>query len=905
MTNGPDETSEAVGRYRRLLAVLPECYRREAAEELCQVFADEYADARRRGKADVGALWLRALADTLLSVPGAWWACLRENGREGMAGWMRDMRGGFEGLMRRPGFSLAVTLTLGIGIGATTTILSVVDGVMLRPLPYDAASRLVAVGATHESRATGEGDGPVELERLSVQGYAAVDERTRSFDGLAALEPTSVFLADAGDGPDEVRSARVSSELFEVLGVSPALGRTFLPEEHRADAEGAVLITYGAWQRRYGGDPDVVGRPAPRFYQPTVIVGVLPRDFRPPEAFFAAEESPEFWLPLQPEHNRYRNPRPTVWVIGKLRGGTSLDAARDEAAGVANELSASFPEATALPDGSAASIGINTLHDQTVGSTGGALAVFLGSAVLLLLLASLNAATLFLARLLDRGPELRVRSALGAGGSQIARLLVSEACAVAILAGALGVGFAYGGVALFLRYAPSSLPNLASVTVDARVLAVSAFLSLGAGLLSGLLPAFRLVRASRGGSLGSAHRSTSEAMARLGPVLVGGQVAVAVTLLAGASLLFSSFTRLRSADPGFETDGVITLGVGLEGAMRSSAPGTITDVSQAWDLALEGIGAVAGVEAVSGATSLPFQAPSWAPRLLLDGDAPGTWREGIAGYAVTPEYFSTLGIPRLSGRWFDRSDRGDTEGVAIVNRTFVRTQLGGREPLDLVMRRSDAFGETPVRIVGVVDDVVQARIEDGPRPAIYVPYTQFTGALQAILRTSLPLDVIAPDLRRAVARFNPIEPVRDVMAMDDRMGAARATPRFQSALISAFALVAVLLAAAGLYSSLSHWVGRRQRELGLRMALGADRGDVQRMVLGQGLGVALVGLLLGVAGALASGRALSGLLYGVSPYDPMLLFVAGIMLLFVAVLASYAPARRATSVDPVTVLNSQ
>jgi putative ABC transport system permease protein len=240
-----------------------------------------------------------------------------------------------------------------------------------------------------------------------------------------------------------------------------------------------------------------------------------------------------------------------------------------------------------------------------------------------------------------------------------------------------------------------------------------------------------------------------------------------------------------------------------------------------------------------------------------------------------------------------------------VNQTFVRTQLGGRDPIDLVVRRSDLLGETPVRIVGVVEDVVQARIEDGPRPAIYVPYTQFNGALQAIVRTSLPPEAIASDLRRAVAGFNPIEPVRDMLAMEDRMGAARATPRFQSVLISAFALVAVLLAAAGLYSSLSHWVGRRRRELGLRMALGADRGEVRRMVLGQGLGVALAGLIVGVAGALASGRALSGLLYGVSPYDPLLLLVAGVVLLLVAALASFAPAHRATAVDPVTVLNSQ
>jgi putative ABC transport system permease protein len=869
------------------------------------VFEDEYEDARRRGGKGVAELWLRIALDTAVSLPGAWWACLLESGRGEMTGWIRDGSGAFKSLARRPGFALAVTLTLGLGIGATTTILSVVDGVMLRPLPYDEASRLVAVGLMNQMREQADDDGLVELERLSMLSYRSLRERARSFEGLAALVPTSVFLRDEGDGPDEVRSARVASELFELLGVSPALGRTFLPEEHRAGSEGAVLITYGAWQRRYGGDPDIVGRLAPRFYQPTTIVGVLPRDFRPPEAFFPADEPAEFWLPLQPDHDRYRNPLPAVWVIGKLQRDVAIDRAQVEATDIAAVLAAEFPDANVLPDGSHASIGINALHAQTVGSTGGALAVFLGSAVLLLVLASMNAATLLLARLLERSGELGVRTALGAGRAQIVRLLVSEACVLAMLAGALGVGLSYGGVAVFLRYAPSTIPSLASVGVDGRVLVLSAVLSLGAGLAAGLIPALRLLRKPPWDRLKSGGRITHDALSRLGTPLVGGQVAVAFVLLSGSSMLFTSFTKIRSADPGFEPIGVVTFEVGLEGAIRSSAPGTIGDVSQAWDLALAEIGAVAGVEAVAGATSLPFQAPSWAPRLLLEGDAVGAWREGIAGYAVTPDYFTTLGITSLSGRVFGRSDRGETEAVAIVNESFVRTQLGGRDPLDLVVRRSDALGETPLRIVGVVEDVVQARVEDGPRPAIYVPHTQYKGALQAIVRTPLPAAAIAPDLRRAVARFNPIEPVRDMLAMSDRMGTARANPRFQSALIASFAIVAVLLAAAGLYSSLSHWVGRRRRELGIRMALGADRGRLRGMVLAQGLAIALGGLLVGMVGAVAFGSALAGFLYGVSPTDPVLLLVTSIALLFVTTMASFAPARRATAVDPVTVLNSQ
>lgn len=904
MTRRRDPVGRAARRYRAFLRLFPRHYVDDAADELCQLFEDEYRDAKRAGGPAVSGLWLRVALDTAVSLPGVWWTCLVEDGRGEMTGLMGDVRGACRGLARRPGFAVAVTLTLGLGIGATTTILSVVDGVMIRPLPYEEAATLVAVGATDPTRETGDTDGLLELERLSVPGYQALRERSRSLSGLAALEPMSVFLADDGDGPEEISSARASSELFEILDVSPELGRTFLPEEHRVGAEGAVMISYGAWQRRYGGDPDVVGRVEPRFYQPTTIVGVLPRDFRPPEAFFAEGALPDFWLPLQAAHDRYRNNWPALWAIGRLTASASVDRAREDATAVASALAAELPDVNVLPDGSHTGFGINPLRDQTVGATGGTLGIFLGAAALLLLLACMNTATLFLARLLDRSGELGVRVALGGGGVRIVRLLVVEACVVAAIAGAVGAMLAYGGVALFLRFAPPSMPSLSSVVVDGRILAATAVLSLGAGLAAGLVPALRLLRRSPWERLGSAGRTT-EPLAGLRSLLVGGQMAVAVVLLSGASLLFASFSEIRSADPGFEPDGLVTLGVGIEGALRSSPPGAINTVSDAWDLALERIAAVPGVDAVAGATSVPFKAPSWTPRLLLEGDAPGTWRDGIAGYAVTPDYFATLGIPLLSGRGFDGSDGPTTEPVAIVNESFVRTQLDGREPLGTVVRRSDTLLETELRIVGVSADAVQARVEDGPRPAVYIPYTQFKGALQAIVRTPLPAGAIATDLRRAVAEFNPIEPVRDMMTMRERMGATRANPRFQAVLVASFAIVAVLLAAAGLYGSLAHWVGRRRRELGLRMAIGADRGAVRRMVLGEGMLVACAGLALGVVGALLSGRVLAGLLYGVRPSDPVLLASAVATLLLVAAAASFVPARRATSVDPVTVLKSE
>ena len=381
-------------------------------------------------------------------------------------------------------------------------------------------------------------------------------------------------------------------------------------------------------------------------------------------------------------------------------------------------------------------------------------------------------------------------------------------------------------------------------------------------------------------------------------------MAVAVVLLSGAGLLFGSFVRLRTVDPGFESDGLITMGVGIEGFARSN-PSLFTSVWGSWDLALAEIAAVPGVESVAATTNVPFQSPSWAPRLLLPGDSPETWREGIAGYAITPDYLETMGTELLQGRGFERLDGPDAERVALVNESFVRNQMGGEDPLDVMVRRSDGDEEIPIRIVGVVEDVVQTRAEEGPRAAIYVPYTQHSATFQAVVRTQLPPEVILPELRRAVGRFNPVEPPRDLLTMRDRMAATHTTPRFQAMLIGAFALVAMLLAALGLYGSLAHSVGRRQRELGVRMALGADRSGVLRMILGQGMRVSVAGLVVGMIAALVFTRVLSGLLYGVEPHDPLTLLGVSVVLVLVSAAACLAPARRATAVDPVTVLKAE
>ncbi len=439
--------------------------------------------------------------------------------------------------------------------------------------------------------------------------------------------------------------------------------------------------------------------------------------------------------------------------------------------------------------------------------------------------------------------------------------------------------------------------------------------SLGSGIAAGLLPALRLTRRGHGERLQGAGNSFGEPTSGLRNVLVGGQMAVAVVLLSGAGLLFGSFVRIRAVDPGFEPDGLIAMTENIELLARvrevtapedGPRPSPITGTWQGWDIVLAELSTVPSVDAVAGTTNLPFQSPSWAPRLLLPGDAPETWREGIAGYAITPGYLETMGTELIQGRGFERLDGPDAERVALVNQSFIRTHLRGEAPIGMMVRRSVGDEEISIRIVGVVEDVVQTRAEEGPRAAFYVPYTQYRGAIvQAVVRTTLPMDVIIPELRRAAARFNPLIPLQNLLPLRDRMAATRTTPRFQAMLIGAFALVAMLLAAAGLYGSLTHSVGRRQRELGIRMALGADSAGVLRMVLSQGMRLSMAGLALGMIATLFFTRVLAGFLYGVEPNDPATLLMVGGVLLLVSVGACLAPARRATAVDPVAVLKAE
>lgn len=831
---------------------------------------------------------------------------------------MAELITGARSLLRRPGLAFGTVLTIALGIAATTTIYSVVDGVVLRPLPYDDPSTLVAIGAMAPGASADLDTGLQDLSWVSFPGLNALRARARSLETVAAMGSYRFRESDENGVQVFIPAASVTGEVFPILGVAPALGRMFTPDElvfTGGMPAPVVILSHGYWQRRYGGDPAILGRTLEAVgtldgARPT-IVGVLPDGFDPPESFFPSGQLPEIYTPLALPWTAdpTAQPRTSVYLngLGRLAPGATVKEARTEAAGISRELARS---ATAMPlPGTTADrlMGVNGLHADTIGTAARPLWAFLAAAGLLLLLTALNAATLLLARVLDRRQELAVRVALGAGRGHVVRLLLGEAGLLAAAGGAIGVLFAYAGVGAFLHFAPPDLPRLGAVAVDVRVLVVALAATIVTGIAAGLVPAFRFLRRNAWEGLQTGARIVADPASRVRTVLVGGQLALAMVLLCGAGLLFTSFMRIRSADPGFEPRGLIVMREAPAGIIRRAEAPHLR-----WDPVLAAQAAVPGVLSVAGVSNVPFQAPTWAPRILLSGDEPEVVREGIAGYAITPGYVETMGIDLVTGRAFGAEDGPESEKVVLVNQAFVRTQIGGGDALGMMITRDaevlDVAREPiPMRIVGVVEDVVQTRAEDGPRPAVYLPYTQVPvyPLLQwwPVIRTNRAAEEVIPELRSSLTgtQFTP----ENLSTMADRAGVTQITPRFQSMLIGTFSLVALLLAAAGLHGSLAHTVHRRQRELGLRMALGANRSSVLWMVMRQGMHLSAIGLALGLLGSLAMSRVLASFLFGTQPWDPPTLLGMAVILLLVCAAACFAPARRATAVDPVKVLQAE
>jgi putative ABC transport system permease protein len=801
----------------------------------------------------------------------------------------QDLRYGLRKLAREPLLSGITILVLALGIGASTAIFSAVNAVLLRPLPYPEPDRLVAVWESARS---------VDDDQIPVAPADFFDwqQQSRRFERLAAYHPWNFNLSGNGD-PEQVTGGVATAELFDVLGTRPVLGRTFRRDECRQGGPAVVVLSDRFWRRRFGGDPRVLGQALRLDDVPFTIIGVMPPGFEFPRAA-------QLWKPFQSE-NYFSRDFQFLRVVGRLRPDASVASARREMATIAARLERSYPNSN-----SGREVTLLPLHEQTVGKVRPQLRVLAGAVLLMLLTACFNVANLLVARGLTRRPELALRQVMGAGTSRLLRQLLTENLVLALAGGVAGLLIAYAGVRFLVGFGPASVPRLDQTALDGRTLAFAAALTLVTAVLFGLAPAIQSSRLDLQGAIRTARGS---ARLRALHVLVGLQIAVALTLLVGASLLGRSFLRLAGVSPGFDPANLLTLSVSLPEEKYDTARSIAF-----YDEVQERIRNLPGVVAAGATLAVPVaEGMNIDTNFTVAGQpAPPPGQEDKAYLrAVSPGYFETLRIPLRAGRLLRAADRIDSPGVVLVNETLARAYLRGGNGGSPVGQRI-SFGaelgglgnltETPREIVGVVGDVRHEGLANDPVPEIYVANTQgyWRSMILVIRSTAEPASLTRPILGE-IWKIDRNLPVAKIRTMGEILSDSVAQPRFYALLLAIFAGFALLLAAVGVYGVVSYSVALRTHEIGIRMALGARREDVFRMVLSRGLGLAAAGMLAGLLLAIGLGRFLRSLLFGVGATDPLTFASVVLVLGGVALLSTYLPARRAVAADPVTALRGE
>ncbi len=713
----------------------------------------------------------------------------REPRRAASAITWTELRQVVRGITRRPGYSVIVIATLGIGIGATTTLYSVVDAMLVRALPYPHADRLVLLGNVLPERLAPKAqEGLLTLQRMSAPNVRDLQAKLPDLASVAMLERRQ-WLSNQGQDAAPIEVANVTPEFFQMLGVKPRLGRLLGPGDHEQASGVPALISYDGWQGRFGGDPAVVGHEV--MGGQFTIVGVLPRSFRQPQAI--VEGDVEFFIYLDPTERRYNDrQRHSVRVLAQLRPGASEAQVRRELDAAQAQLMRDEPAGNLLRDGTPVGTGLNTLRDATVGSAARPTLVLLGAALLVLLLAGMNAANLLLVRGLERSGDVAIRRALGAGRGRIVVSHVAEGIGLAMLGGLVGLLMARLGVAAFQNWGPQDLPRLHEVAVNRRIALAGVLLSIVVGGAIGLIPALRAGHVAGLASMRVQAGVLTRESARLRSVLAATQLALALVLGVGASLLFRSFAELRAQPLGFQPHDLQTF----------FFPWKTDQIVPAWGDILEAVQSTPGVTHAGITSSVPLQRSTQAVRVER-ADQPGS-DEGVAtpSYVITPGYLALTGVPLRRGREFTDADRPDTRAVCIISESLARARFGNADPLGQVLRLTDESGSPPqsVEVVGVSGDAVQSRVEDGLQPAIYLPYTQSGPVgLNVVLSSAREPGSLLPDIRYALASagYGRVPPM-DFASMDARVAATRAVPRFQTALVGGFALSALLLAAVGI-----------------------------------------------------------------------------------------------------------
>jgi putative ABC transport system permease protein len=810
-----------------------------------------------------------------------------------MGSFMQDLRYSFRTLRKTPVFTAVAVLALALGIGANSAIFSVVNAVLLRPLPFANPERMLSVQSRNEKF------GGVGVEQ-SYPNFLDLRAQCGACEGVAAYGGATTFLTNPGAEPERMRGVQASADLLPLLGVKPALGRVFTAEEDQPGQRRLIVLSYGVWQRSFGGDPNIIGRDIPLGSSaPTTVVGVMPKGFKFPVEW----QQTDFWMPLAPAMSPAdRDGRANVWldVLAKTKPGVSTEQARSEIDAISRRLQAQYPETN-----TALAFFVKPLKENLVGDLRTALLVLLGAVGCVLLIACANVANLLLARAAGRAKEMSIRTALGASRARIVRQLLTESLLLATVGGALGLLLAMWGVDLLAAAAPADIPRVAEIGLDSRVLVFTLAVTLATGVVFGLAPALQASKADVNEALKEGGRGTGEGggRRRLRGALVVSEVALSLVLLVGAGLLAQSFKRLLDVTPGFDAKNLVTMDVALR---RSRYPEEAQRVQFFRDF-IEQASRLPGVGGVGVVDPLPLAGNFEAWDFQIEGRAP--FAPGDQNSAdrrvVNGDYFRVMNIPLRRGRSFDERDRKEAPQVLVVNDTFARRFFNGEDALGKrIVFGGGPAGGTAREIVGVVGDVRHAGLEEPATPEFYVPFTQvLTNRLTVVARAaSGDTANVATALRGVIRQTDKDSPIWNVRTMEELLAASVAKRRFNMILLGGFASVALLLAALGIYGVISYSVTQRTHEIGVRVALGAQPRDVVRMILSQGMRLTLLGVGLGLVGAFALTRVMSGLLFGVSATDPATFAGVALLLAGVAFVSCLLPARRATKVDPMIAL---
>ena len=870
--------ARAAGIFRRRPSDLGDelAFHREMAEERLRASGHSPEEAHRLAAIEVGgAAQIAEVYEDQRRIP--WLETLAQ-----------DTRYGLRMLKRTPGFTTAAVLTLAIGIGANTAIFSVVDAVLLRPLPYADPERLVAVG----DRAA---DGlPTNVDFLTVMDWKA---RSKSFEHLVLMRSWQPTLVVDGEA-ERLPAVRVGWNYFDMMGARPALGRTFREDDDRPNHWRVLMLSDALWRRRFNADPNVVGRTVKMNDREYRVIGVMPPSFEPLDAARFYNASAELWAPVGYDASTRDACRGCqhLRAFGRLKAGVSIDEATAEMNAIREQMRQELPN-----EYTAGSIAVVRLGDAVTGTVRPALQILLGAVGFVLLIACANVANLLLARSVTRRRELALRAILGAGRGRLVRRLLTESALLSVLGAVLGVGVAAYGIEGLAALAPVSLPRVEHIAIDGRVLTFTALITILTSVVFGFLPAWRSASGTQR-VLAIDSRGSVGGMSRTRSALVVADLALAVVLLAGAGLMLRTVAALTQANPGFTSGGVLTLQFSLVGQAYAQDDAVVAFQ----DRFLAAARAVPGVERVALAGQIPFGG---------NGDCSGFHAQGrmkpnpidnpcIERYGATPDYLRTMNIPLRAGRFFTEADVASSQPVIVITESTARLVWGNDDPLGGQVRVGVADRGPWRTVVGVVADVNHADVTAPILPSMYTPQTQYTDSfLTAVVKTPLsdPASLVGP-LRDVLRSLDPSVPLYEVATLDTLVGKASGQQLFVMRLLGAFAVVAVFLAALGLYGVVSYGVSQRTREVGVRVALGAQRRDVLRLVLAGGMWLVAVGIAVGLVAAAAVTRYLESLIFRVSPLDVMTFLTTAVVLTAVALLAHWLPTRRALRIDPALAL---